>query len=193
MARPLRRLILIVLLLGSALSAHAATVNLAPGIIQGFTELAATGSPITVKTNEGPLGASFTTLWGFSVTGPNSVDVGATGLGLDWSGFDTFQLFVANDNESTWQFAVSVSDGVTTRTSAQAGLPPDGALNSFTVDLTGLVLTSIDSVFVTVGGNLPLEGIDRTAEYTIAAVPVPGAAALFASALAGLGWLRRRA
>lgn len=192
MARPVRKLLLIVLLLGAALSAQAASVTLAPATIQGFTALSSTGAPITAKTNETALGASFTTLWGFTVNGTNSVDVGATGLGLDWSTFDSFELLLANDNENDWNFSVSVSDGVDTNTSAVASLAPDSVLNSFTVSLAGLAAGSIDSVFVTVSGDLPVGGDDRTAEYTISAVPVPAAVWLFASALGGLGWFRRR-
>jgi len=176
----------------AALQANAATVTLSPANIQSFTQISATGSPVTIKTSDTSLGAGFTTVWGSSVTGVNSADNGTTGLGLDWSGFDTFSLNIANDNENSWSFSVSVFDGTTTVTSAGQLLPNNSVANLFSVDITSLTLTAIDSVFVTVSANLPINGNDRTAEYTINTVPVPAAAWLFGSALGLLGWLRRK-
>jgi len=122
----------------------------------------------------------------------NSADIGASGLGLNWSGFDTFSLNVANDNENSWSFSVSVSDGATTATSTSQLLPNNSLASLFSVDITGLNLSTINSVFVTVSAELPIDGNDRTAEYTISTVPVPAAAWLFGSALGLLGWRRRR-
>jgi hypothetical protein len=183
--------VLIVTLVAS-LQANAATVTLSPANIQSFTQINATGSPVTIKTSDTVVGAGFTTVWGSSVNGVNSADVGATGLGSDWSGFDTFALNIANDNEHAWLFTVSVFDGTTTVTSAGQLLPNNSVESLFSVDITSLTLTAIDSVFVTLSGNLPINFIDRTAEYTINTVPVPAAAWLFGSALGLLGWLRRK-
>lgn len=174
------------------LQASAMVVSLSPASIKSFTQISATGSPATIKTSESPAGAGFTTVWGFAVSGVNSADIGASGLGLDWSGFDTFSLNVANDNENSWSFSVSVWDGATTATSTSQLLPNNSLASLFSVDITGLNLSTINSVFVTVSAELPIDGNDRTAEYTISTVPVPAAAWLFGSALGLLGWRRRR-
>jgi len=167
-------------------------VSLSPADIQIFTQISATGSPVTIKTSDTTAGAGFTTVWSSSVTGVNSADVGTTGLGLDWSGFNTFALNIANDNENSWLFSISVSDGTTTVTSSGQTLPNNSVASLFSVDITSLDLTMINSVFVTVGADLPINGFDRTAEYTISTVPVPAAFWLFGSALGLLGWSKRK-
>jgi hypothetical protein len=180
--------------------AHDVTVSLSPVDIQAFTPISATGSPVTFKTSQSVTGASFTTVWSFAVNGPNSADIGLTGISYDWSRFETFSLNIANNNESAWSFKASVSDGVNTATSATQSLAPSPAsvFTAFNVDLLGLDLTAITSIFVTVSGDLPINGFDRTAEYTIAtepmiaAVPVPAATWLFGSALGLLFWVRKR-
>jgi len=182
------------LMLIAAPQAHAAAVSLGPADIQAFTQLSATGSPVTFKTSQSATGASFTTVWGFAVNGPNSADIGLTGIGYDWTGFDTFSLKILNNNESAWSFKASVSDGVNTATSATQSLAPNpaGVFTVFNVDLLSLDVTAITSIFVTVSENLPINGFDRTAEFTIATIPVPAATWLFASALGLLLWVRTR-
>ncbi len=182
---------MLVLVLGAPLQAGAMTVSLRPADIQNFTQISATGSPLTFKTAETATGAGYTTVWGFSANGVNIADIGLTGLGIDWSGFDTFSLNIANNNESSWLFSVSVFDGVDTATSPVQTLPNNGIASVFNVDITGLNITMIDSVFITVSGNLPINGFDRTGEYAASTVPVPAAVWLFASALGLLGWMRR--
>ena len=172
---------------------QAATVTLSPDDIKAFAQLDATGDPATFKTSESALGAGFTTTWLFDVSGPQSANVGLEGLGYDWTGYDSFALLVANNNENTWDFSVSVSDGTTTNTSVVQSLPNDSVLSTFVVDLSGLNLATIQSVFVTVAGDLPIGGYDRTAEYHVQVVPVPAAAWMFGSALGLLAWVRRRA
>jgi hypothetical protein len=185
------------LVLLAAPQAHAMTVSLSPADIQGFTPISATGSPVTFKTSESTTGASFTTAWTFDVLGQNSADIGLTGICYDWSGFDTFSLKIANNDESAWSFAASVFDGTNTAASATQSLDPVSAFTALNVNLSGLNLTSINSIFVTVSEHLPVNGFDRTAEYSIAvavaAVPVPAATWLFGSALCLLLWVRKRA
>lgn len=173
--------------------ATAAIVSLSPADIQAFTQLSGSGSPVTFKTAESATGASYTTLWSFSVSGAQSADIGLCCLGYDWTGKDTFALAVANHNESPWSFSVSVSDGATTATSATQTLAPDGVDSLFSVDISGLNLAAIQSVFVTVSAVLPINGIDRTAEYRITVVPLPASAGFFVSALSLLVWMRRHA
>lgn len=174
------------------LQINAMTVSISPATVQAFTQLSATGSPVTIKTSEIAAGAGFTTVWSSTVSGINSANIGQSGLGLNWSGFDTFSLNLANDNENAWSFSISVSDGTTAATSTVQVLPNNSVASLFSVDITGLDLTTIDSVYLTVSADLPINGIDRTAEYTASAVPVPAAVWLFGSALGLLGWLRRR-
>jgi len=173
------------------LQVNAVTVSISPATIQAFTQLSATGSPVTIKTSDIAAGAGFTSVWGAAVSGINSANIGQSGLGLDWSGFDTFSLSIANDNENSWSFSVSVSDGTTTATSTVQVLPNNSVGSLFSVDITSLNLTTIDLVFLTVSADLPIDGNDRTAEYTASAIPVPAAVWLFGSALGLLGWLRR--
>jgi len=175
------------------LQANAMGVSFAATDIQSFSQISATGSPFTFKTGEFADGAGFVTLWSFMVTGTNSADIGLTGLGYDWSFFDTFSLNIANNNESTWAFSVSVSDSVgSIATSSVQSLINNGMPNTFTVDIRGLDRTAIESVFVTIMGDLPINGFDRTGEYTITTVPVPAALWLFSSALCLVGWARWR-
>jgi len=173
--------------------ATAAIVSLSPADIQAFTQLSGSGSPVTFKTAQSATGASYTTLWSFAVTGAQSADIGLCCLGYDWSGKDTFALAIANHNESPWSFSVSVSDGAGTATSATQTLAPGGIDTLFSVDISGLNLAAIQSVFVTVSAVLPINGIDRTAEYRITVVPLPASAGFFVSALSLLVWMRRHA
>ncbi|MDJ0926399.1 MAG: VPLPA-CTERM sorting domain-containing protein [Gammaproteobacteria bacterium] len=175
-----------------SLPLQATTVTLSPDEIKAFTQLDATGDPMTFKTSESALGAGFTTAWLFDVSGPQSANVGLAGLGYDWSGHDSFAILIANHNENTWDFSVSVSDGTNTNTSAVQSLPNDDELQLFVVDLTGLNHADIQSVYITVAGDLPIAGHDRTAEYRVQIVPVPAAAWMFGSALGLLAWVRRR-
>ena len=190
----IRAIALLTLTFAVSLQVNAAVVSLSPADIQNFSQIgsAGTGSPLfTGKTSDTATGAGFTTLWGSGVNGVNSADIGETGLGLDWTGFDTFSLNIANDNENAWYFTISVSDGSNTVTSSSQLLPNDSIANLFSVDITSLDLTMIDSAFITVSADLPINEFDRTAEYTISTVPVPAAAWLFGSALGLLGWVRR--
>ena len=178
--------------LAFSLPLQAATVTLSPEDIKAFTQLDGTGNPTTFKTSESGLGAGFTTTWLFDVSGSQSANVGVAGLGYDWTGNDSFAILVANNNENTWDFSVSVSDGTATNTSAVQSLPNDDTPRLFVVDLAGLNVAEIQSVYVTVAGDLPIGGDDRTAEYHVQVVPVPAAAWMFGSALGLLAWVRRR-
>lgn len=193
-SRPILASVVLAALAVIVLPAQADTVYLDAATIQGFTQISATGSPTTGATNNLATGAEFTTTWLAGVSGANSANVGAAALNLDWTGFDTFEIFVANNNESDWNFTVSVFDGTNTASSTLASLSPDGVRTSFTVDISALNLATIQSVYVTVGGTLPVDGRDRTAEYALTTVPLPAAAWLFGSALlgiAGIGYRRK--
>ncbi len=190
-----RSFIAVLLLSLVSLPAFAANVTLTAAQIQSFTQVGSSGggTPFTFNTNIDGLGASFTTLWGSSDFGVQTALVGLSGLGLDWSAFDTFSMTIANNNENGWDFNVFVFDGTTTNSATLLTLPADNSFTTFVVDLTGLTKTTIADVYLSVSADLPIGGSDRNAEYTVHAVPVPASVWLFSSALGLLVWIRRKA
>ena len=76
---------------------------------------------------------------------------------------------------------------------ALTSLVGNDVFTTYMVDLAGISDETIKSIYITVSAILPIEGHDRTAEYSIAApIPIPGSAWLFISALGLLAWVRQR-
>ncbi len=175
--------------------AQSATVSLTPADIQDFAQLGDSGgSPVTIETSNTPAGAGFTTIWIFDVSGIQSANVGIDGQTFDWSGFDFFTLDIANNDEHNWTFSVTVVNlSNATATSGTQSLVGNDLFTTFMVDLADISDETIKSIFITVSAILPIEGHDRTAEYSIAApIPIPASAWLFGSALGLLAWVRQR-
>lgn len=177
--------------------AQSATISLTPANIQDFVQLGESGggSPVTNKTSDNPAGAGFTTIWSFDVDGGQSANVGIDGEMFDWSDFDFFALDIANNDEHDWTFSVTVVNATDAMaTSGTQSLVGNDLFTTFMVDLAGISDQTIKSIYITVSAILPIEGHDRTAEYSIAApIPIPASAWLFGSALGLLAWVRRRA
>jgi len=186
------------------LPVHASTISLDPADIQGFTYLDSTGaipdntSDIIDGTTDS--GAAFAVSWD-GVSGDVTADIGKTGLNIGASTGDTFKLLIGNTNENPWDFSLTVITDNGTFSSSTVELPnltpPEFTL--FSVDLNGAGITKITDVYITVGADIPLPGLggdtDRTAEFTVHAVPLPAAVWLFGSALvgmAGIGYRRSR-
>jgi hypothetical protein len=123
--------------------------------------------------------------------------VGASGLGLDWTAFDQFVINLRNQNENTgWEFSVVVEDGFGGSASSAVQIlpvvPDTGPFSAFSVDITGLDRSDIDTVFFRVGGDLPLGTTDTTAEFAAQPIPMPATLALLGAGIIGLGVLGRR-
>ncbi len=200
----------VVMLLGASLSASAGTFIPSIADLAGFSDQAgavntaggvATAMPAGDVTNDLPSFVKFVN----NFTGANGSTYGYFGKSgaIDTSLFSTLSLYVANTNENTWNFGLwAIDSGGNLLTStptvplpAQGIDPPDPGVifSALSLDLTGAV-GSIVGYGVFVGGNLPLGGTDRTAEF-FATVPEPGFYAALALGLFGVflhTWRRRQ-
>ena len=176
--------LLISLLLGlAAVSAQAGTITL------DFDDLATTESSFQTQ------GFSFSTTNGFFANVPIAPSP-SIGIGLAGGPFEMtlaeagiFSIYSLDMLEDT------VGDGLTVTGYLQGG----GQVDTTFIHTTPLVLTTFlfgsewqgltsisMTTFSTGGSPAVLDNI------VVSAVPIPAAAWLFGSALAGLGWLRRR-
>ena len=170
----------------ASVPSSAATLTASAADIDNFGMLASTGAPkFTYESyTAGPLATgTFTVAWNRDVLGAQSADVGTASAHNAAAG-DVFKLKVYNDNENPWNFQLIIN-GV------------EGAVVSI-VNQTSQILSyvlgdgPINSFAVRVSGILPINGNDRTAEFSISAVPIPPALLLFASGIAGLSLLGLR-
>ncbi len=140
--------------------------------------------------------ASFSTTWAVTPATSGTATVGTTLSGVTWTNGDTLSLAIRNDNENRWYFSFYVSDGTNSTTTGLIALVPGQAAN-FSLLLAGLNLTGPLDVGITVSSTNPWSlrpsgGKDRTAEYTLATVPVPPAMWLLGGGLLGFIGIRRR-
>lgn len=133
------------------------------------------------------------------ISGDHWVDIGIDNLNLSFDeSQDVVRIKVANVNDSPWEFQLWAEDSaLNTASSAVLTLDPNKEFNILEVALAGLNNT-LKSVFLRVGASVPIPpagGVgpgDRTAEFFVAAVPVPPAVLLFGSGILGIAFIARR-
>lgn len=128
------------------------------------------------------------------ITGPGEAWVGLTGLNLDWSSYDSFQLWIMNENESSWDFQIIVKDSDATQSFTPLVSLVPGQSTVLSANLNnGLDKSDIDMVLVRLTGDLPRnDNGDITAEYLVSSVPEPGMLVLLGMSLMSLPFLSRQ-
>ncbi len=179
-------------------SVSAATVSLDGTTLANFEQLSSSAPGITYLTDyDLATYASFSTSWRVTTVKWGTATVGLNNLsGVTWTNADTLSIAIRNDDENRWSFSFHVSDGVHSSSTGLISLAPDQT-EKFSLSLAQLVLTGPLSVGVTVQSqnpwpSRPTGGYDRTAEYTLASVPVPPALWFLGSGLLGLVGMRKR-
>jgi hypothetical protein len=179
----------------AAAPAGAATVSVSPADLSAFSQLGASDPTIqTFRTGLSGGTVGFTTQFGtvdnnghYSLGGDQYADIGASGLSIANTAGTIFKILVSNTNENPWNFSLYLDDVL---------VSPVVSIVNGTSAILSAVLTGgadISKVVVHVGGDIPVNGSDLTAEYKISsAVPLPPALLLFMSGIAGLGLLARR-
>jgi len=187
----------LVLLCGAvAQDAKAAMVSLSQSQIDGFQQL---GSNVPATTNviQSPLfGGAFTkvvTTFNPPAPGVGRARVGLQNPSVSFTTADTFKIKVTNTDENSWRFRLRIRDGNGTSLQTAFQTLAMGASTVFALNLASLDVADIRRILLVVKGSLPRDLLgDVTAEYNVAAVPLPPALWLFATALLGLLLIRRR-
>lgn len=128
------------------------------------------------------------------IVGPGEAWIGIDGLNLDWSSFDSFQLWVRNDNESPWEFQIIIKDsaGIQSFSPLVSLVPGQSTVLSLNLN-NGLDKSDIDLALVRLMGDLPRDGVsDVTAEFVVSPVPEPGMLVLLGMGLVSVPLLSRR-
>ncbi|HLV00269.1 MAG TPA: hypothetical protein VKZ59_03325, partial [Acidobacteriota bacterium] len=93
------------------------------------------------------------------VTGAGEAWIGLDGLSLDWSSFDSLQLWVRNDNESDWEFQLVVKDSANTEALSSLVVLSPGQSTVLSLNLDGgLNKSDINQVLIRLTGDLPRDG-----------------------------------
>jgi hypothetical protein len=177
-------------------SASATMISLDGTTLASFTQISSSAPGTTALTDYDTGYASFSTTWAVTSATSGTATVGTTLSGVTWTNGDTLAIAVRNDNENQWYFSFYVSDGTNNTSTGPISLVP-GQTADFSLLLAGLNLTGSLYVGIIVSSTDPWSlrpsgGKDRTAEYTLATVPVPPAVLLLGGGLLGLVGIQRR-
>lgn len=154
------------------------------------------------------IGANF---WGTSSTGSGATTAQVIGAALgtaptnDLTAFDTYSLYLENDNDDTWYVNIFMNTGFT---DAPFSEPDNFYQNGWTalapnqsvvlsIDLTNVAnLNHVSNIGFMVAGDMDQLGNNPSNpdifHISVAPIPAPGAALLVCLGVAAVGWVKRR-
>jgi hypothetical protein len=163
------------LLIAPAVEVSAATIQLTSAELAAFAHISFTGDANLGLVNGG--GGTYYVNWPSTADDPSTETSGVTLGAPRGSAGDTFVLKVLNGDGNIWDFSVSINNGADSE--GPVSIASDGGFHIFTFILGA---GGLSQVSVTVGGDLPVNGTDRGAEYTLSGVelvPEGGSTAAF--------------
>jgi hypothetical protein len=153
-----------VLLMAPAADVSAATIHLTSAeLATSIAHISFTGDANLGLINGG--GGAYYVNWPSTADGPSTETSGITLGAPRGSAGDTFALKIMNGDGNPWDFSVSINNGADSN--GPVSIAGDGAFHIFTFTLGA---GGLSQVSITVGGDLPVHGFDRGAEYTLSAV-----------------------